>query len=233
MEILNAIFDLVKEHGALTSILSITAFIALIFYRNKLSERWKSLRKVSVKVKVNDEEEKVNATDLDIINHEIFVTIEHWLESKIPTIILKTEFRTLVFTKYLDLYFRAYKEVIFEFVKDGSYKEMKGPELKQFLLQIFTDVVNEYENNMRKIKLPDVIIAKMKAKNNETLNLSRDLVSHITDNSFYNSEDNSLKVYSFLNIVLSILENTLAHCEELSNTLNGELKGIKFEGVSE
>jgi len=42
-----------------------------------------------------------------------------------------------------------------------------------------------------------------------------------------------LKVYSILNILLTILENTINSSEGVCNSINGALKGLTFEGKTE
>ena len=46
---------------------------------------------------------------------------------------------------------------------------------------------------MKKSNIPEVIILKMKLKNNDSLNLTIDLINSICDSNFYNSDDNLLK----------------------------------------
>ena len=50
----------------------------------------------------------------------------------------------------------------------------------------------------------------------------------ICNSTFYNSENNLLKVYSILNIILSVLENTISHSQATCNSINGQLKGLIF-----
>ena len=76
-------------------------------------------------------------------------------------------------------------------------------------------------------------IEKMKTKNNDTITLTIDLIEGICNSQFYDSENNYLKVYSILNILLSVLENTISHSEGVCNSINGALKGLSFEGKIE
>ena len=60
-----------------------------------------------------------------------------------------------------------------------------------------------------------------------------DLIEGICNSRFYDSEKNFLKVYSILNILLSVLENTISNSESVCNSINGALKGLKFDGKVE
>jgi hypothetical protein len=86
---------------------------------------------------------------------------------------------------------------------------------------------------MKKQGIPDIIIEKMKVRNNDTLNLTIDLIEGVCNSRFYNSKNNLLKVYSILNILLSILENTISHSELVCNSINGQLKGLEYGGFKE
>jgi len=47
------------------------------------------------------------------------------------------------------------------------------------------------------------------------------------------SDDNYLKLYSILNIILSILENTISNAGPICDSINGELKGKSMDGHTE
>ena len=233
------LFALVGEHGILTFLIVLVGFVIFMLAKaNLLGDVFKGIGKIfkrrgGEKIEVKTSSTQVQVKESDIINHEIFNLIDFWVYSKIPTMELRTDFRTAVFQKYLHIYFKSYKDVLHICVNNGAYKEMDNPELRQNLLKVITDIVFDYESEMRKDKIPEIIITKMKSKNNDALNLTIDLINSICDSDFYNSEHNLLKVYSFLNIVLSILENTMSHCEDVSDNINGELKGLRFGGYKE
>ena len=83
---------------------------------------------------------------------------------------------------------------------------------------------------MKMIGIPDVIITKMKFSLNDRIDLTMDLINSICDSSFYDSENNNLKIYTFLNIIHSILDNTISNVEPVCNSLNGELSGLSMDG---
>ena len=174
-----------------------------------------------------------NITDSDIINHDIFNYIDFWMYSKVPTFQFSTEYRTAVFRKYLTIYLRNYKKDISSFVNSNEYKTMDDAKVWKALLNLINTIVYDYEREMIDSGLPKVVVDKMKVKNNDTITLTFDLIEGICNSPFYKSESNYLKVYSILNILLSVLENTIANSEAVCNSINGQLKGLKFEGYTE
>jgi len=175
----------------------------------------------------------IEVRESDVINHEIFTHIDFWLYSEIPTMEFSSNYRNVVFRKYLHIYFKAYKDTLHVFVNSCKYKKMDDSELRQSFMKLITDTIFKYESEMSIIGIPQIIINKMKARNNDTLSLTIDLVNSICDSGFYNSENNLLKVFSLLNIILSILENTVTNNVEVCNSLNGELKGLSMDGFTE
>jgi len=169
----------------------------------------------------------------DIINHDIFNYIDLWMYSKVPTFQFSTEYRTVVFRKYLTIYLRCYKRELSDFVKSGEYKNMGQSTLWKSLLDMINHIVWNYEKECKEIGIPEVIITKMKLKNNESIQLTIDLINNISNSQFYESENNYLKVYSTLNIVLSVLENTISNSESICDSINGQLKGLSMDGKKE
>ena len=174
-----------------------------------------------------------NLTDSDISNHDIFNYIDFWMYSKIPTFQFSTEYRTAVFRKYLTIYLRNYKKNISKFVTDKKYQEMDQAQIWTELLSLINTVVYDYEREMLEVGLPKIVVDKMKLKNNDTITLTIDLIEGICNSQFYTSDKNLLKVYSILNILLSVLENTISHSEDVCDSINGQLKGLTFEGKKE
>jgi hypothetical protein len=169
----------------------------------------------------------------DILNHDIFNYVDFWMYSKIPTFQFSTEYRTVVFRKYLTVYLRCYKKELSEFTKSGKYKEMEQAELWKSLLDMINHIVWDYERECKELGIPDIIITKIKLKNNESIQLTIDLINNISNSQFYESENNLLKVYSILNIILSVLENTISNSETICNSINGQLKGLTMDGRTE
>lgn len=228
--------EIVQNYGVKGAIVVILVIVILSFFKTDAFNKFigKFFDKIIEKAfKKKKKEDVVQVAESDVINHEIFNYIDFWVYSKIPTINFSTDFRTAVFRKYLQLYLKAYKDELHIFVNEGKYKSMDNSQLRTTLLKVITDVIYAYETEMRAAGIPIIVIDKMKAKNLETLNLTLDLTNSICDSQFYNSPNNLLKAYSFLNIILSILENTMASVEDVCNSINGELKGLTMDGFTE
>jgi len=233
------ISSIVEKYGFKGSV-----FIIIIFlFSSMLKSDWFSsfLAKISDKFvekfmrnKVKDVSSSIKAiTDSDITNHDIFNYIDFWTYSKVPTIQFSTEYRTVVFRKYLTIYLKSYKRKISDFVNSREYQEMDDAKVWRALLDLINQIVYSYEKEMIESGIPKIIVDKMKAKNNDTITLTIDLIEGICNSQFYDSEKNFLKVYSILNILLSVLENTISNSENVCNSINGQLKGLKFDGKIE
>lgn len=186
-----------------------------------------------IKGKTKGEKPAGIITESDILNHDIFSYIDLWMFSKIPTLQFSTEYRTLVFRKYLSIFLKKHKDNILIYVTNKEFETMDESQLWNSLLNLINDIIYDYEKEMEKTGIPKVIIEKMKIKNNDTISLTIDLVSGVCNSGFYKSEKNLLKMYSILNIMLSILENTIFSSEHICNSINGQLKGLSMDGKKE
>jgi hypothetical protein len=166
-------------------------------------------------------------TEADITSHEIFNYINLWKFSMVPTINFSTEYRTVVFRKYLSIYLECYKSDLKSFLQT-DYKSMGASEIKGAFLDLINKIIYDYERLMVDAGIPKIIIEKMKVRNNDTINLTIDLIEGICGSNFYDSDNNYLKVYSILNIILSVLDNTISNSESTCNSINGQLAGLSF-----
>jgi hypothetical protein len=167
-------------------------------------------------------------TESDISNHDIFNYIDFWTYSKVPTFQFSTEYRTIVFKKYLSVFLKSYKRGLQEFVQSKDYQKMDQSELWKSLLSLLNKIIMEYERECEELGIPKIVVLKMKSKNNDTITLTIDIIESITNSQFYESEQNFLKMYSILNILLSILENTISNSVSVCNSINGQLKGLSI-----
>lgn len=173
----------------------------------------------------------INISDID--NHDVFNYIDFWTYSKVPTFQFSTDYRTAVFRKYLVLYLKNYKKNIEKFIENKEYETMDKPKILKSFLNLINQTVYDYEREMIEAGIPLIIIEKMKVKNNDNILLTIDLVEGICSSQFYDGEKNLLKVYSILNILVSILENTINGTEAICNSINGQLKGLRFNNFIE
>jgi hypothetical protein len=179
-----------------------------------------------MKRKVKDIPHEVSESDIS--NHDIFNYIDFWTYSKVPTFQFSTEYRTVVFKKYLSVFLKSYKRGLQEFVQSKDYQKMDQSELWKSLLSLLNKIIMEYERECEELGIPKIVVLKMKSKNNDTITLTIDIIESITNSQFYESEQNFLKMYSILNILLSILENTISNSVSVCNSINGQLKGLSI-----
>jgi hypothetical protein len=234
----DTISKIFKEYGVTGSFM----FVIILFFSFAIKNQWFSdlFSKISEKIvekfmknKTRDISNLKKITESDIKNHDIFNYIDFWTYSKVPTFQFSTEYRTVVFRKYLTIYLKNYKRNIEKFVQSSDYQNMDEATLHKNMLNLINLIIYDYEKEATEIGIPKIVIEKMKIRNNDTLTLTLDLIEGVCDSQFYNSEKNFIKVYSIMNILLSILENTISNSESVCNSINGQLKGLTFDGKTE
>lgn len=238
-EVTQFIKTLIEKHGFIGLLSVILVYIGIAIFKStwfsnlitKISDRFIEGFINKNKNDIEDTIKKIN--DSNLMNHDVFNYIDFWKYSKVPTFQFSTEYRTLVFRKYLTIYLENYKENILKFINTKDYETMDEPELLKAFLNLINQTVYDYEREMIEAGIPSIIIERMKIKNNDNILLTIDLVEGICSSPFYNSEKNRLKVYSILNILLSILENTVNKTEDVCRSINGALSGLEFGGKIE
>lgn len=206
------------------NIFGLPKIVTKIFYK---------LFEVILKRKITSDESSGDVkviSESEIFNHDIFNYLNFWIHSKIPTLEFSTDFRTVVFRKYLTIYLKKYKENFKKFIEEKSFCDMDDTQLWNSVLSLINEIIYDYETEMMASGIPRVIIEKMKSKNNDRISLTIDLIEGICNSPFYNSDKNYLKVYSILNIYLAILENTITESIKVCDSINGQLKGMSMDG---
>jgi hypothetical protein len=230
---------MVEQHGIKGVLIS--AFLFAIYTFIKSEWFGKSMGKISdwfidkfMTSKIKDADvsvRKINTSDIE--NHDIFNYIDFWTYSKVPTFNYLTDYRNAVFRKYLTIFLKTYKRNIESYIKDKQYEDMDEPQILKSFLNLINQTVYDYERELLEVGIPNIIIEKMKVKNNDNILLTIDLVEGICSSQFYDSDKNLLKVYSILNILQSVLETTINGSIAVSSTINGQLKGLTYLGFTE
>lgn len=224
---------LLESSGIKAPLLSLAIFIILMLIKSEWFN--KLLTKITdffvenfMRRKTKDDSLFRSISESDISNHDIFNYMDFWKYSKVPTFTFSTEYRTIVFRKYLTIYLKSYKENIFKYVSNLEYQKMDNAKLSTSLLNLINTIVFDYEREAKEAGIPAIVIEKMKVKNNESISLTLDLIEGVCSSQFYTSDKNLLKVYSILNILLSVLENTISSAEVVCNSINGQLNGLTY-----
>lgn len=233
MEEVNYMMDIFKQYGiAGVVVVGIASLLIIVmkteWMKKLLTKLGDKLVEWFMKEKTKNSGSAMKIAETDICNHDIFNYIDFWKYSKIPTIQFSTEYRTAVFRKYLTIYLKSYKSNLKSFLEEKSYMEMDNAKIWKSFLDLINRIIYDYERDMAAEGIPKIVIEKMKAKNNETVGLIIDLIEGICSSNFYESEKNLLKVYSILNIIQSVLDNTISQADKVCNSINGQLAGLSI-----
>jgi hypothetical protein len=223
------LFRLIEEYGIKGFIFALLIILTTAIVKTNWFSKWwtKTVDRtiewfMKKKVKGN------LISESDIVNHDIFNYIDFWIYSKIPTFQFSTEYRTIIFRKYLTIYLRSYKKELYDFIQKGEYEDMDQSQLWKSFLDLMNKIVFSYEKEFEESGIPKIVVIKMKSKNNDAITLTIDLIEGISNSQFYEGDKNFLKIYSIMNIILSILENTISNSEMVCNSINGQLKGLSI-----
>lgn len=210
-----------KQYGLHGSILVIISFILWAI----LKSDWVSKKITSLFDGLFNKKQSNPINISHVVNHNMFNYIDFWIYSKVPTLNFSTEYRTVVFRKYLTILLMKYRDNVQKYISSAVYEKMDEQELWKSVLSLLNTIVYDYEKEMETMNIPKIVINKMKARNNETITLIIELTESVCSCEFYNSENNLLKIYTIQNILLAVLQNAISNSEIVCNTINGDLKG--------
>lgn len=171
---------------------------------------------------------EIKLSESDLIHHDMFSYIEYWTQSNINKIAFSTEFRTMVFRRYLKIYLNTYSKEIKHYLNEKSYKNMGDAELRNSIQSLLTNIEVKYESTMVEAGIPIVVIEKMRISNSTTSMMLFNMTENICDSLHYKSENNYLKVYSIMNTIQGILDAVITQSEKTCNLINGELSGKSY-----
>ena len=189
--------------------------------------------KETKKTKLDEEVMEESLSEDDLLNHDIFNYIDFWLTNQIPSMTLKSRYRTAVFRKYLKIYFKTYKYKLHEYVKSREYEKYTSVELRKSIFDLFLNITKAMENDMMSNDIPNVIITKMKHAHRSRNELALESTISVCDRNIYDTKLNRMKVYSILGLIYPILDNTITNIEPVCDNLNGELGGLSIDGFTE
>ena len=232
------LFDSLGEFGIGGLIVSLVTFIYWIIEKTfgipaVISNIFYKFVDWFLKVKIKDIKQISNIKESDVLNHDIFNYLDFLIYSQIPTIQFSSEYRTVVFRKYLTIYLQKYRSNLHSWVNNKQFEDMDHSELWNSILSLINKTIYDYEKEMSDVGIPKIIIEKMKAKNNDAISFTIDLLEGICNSEFYSTEKNLLKVYSILNIMLSVLAKTITSSGPICDSINGQLKGLSMDGKTE
>jgi hypothetical protein len=232
------ILDGIGEFGLGGVIISLLTFIYWIIEKtfgipSVISKLFYKLVDHLLKIRVQGLPQMSTIKESDVINHDIFNYLDFLIYSQVPTIQFSSDYRTIVFRKYLTIYLQKYRNNLHTWVTSKKFEEMDHSELWTSILSLINSTIYDYEKEMINIGIPKVIIEKMKVKNNDAISFTIDLLEGICNSEFYSTEKNLLKVYSILNIMLSVLAKTITSSGPICDSINGQLKGLTMDGITE
>lgn len=219
----------------------IVSFLTLVFWLIEkifgvppiLSNLFYKFIDLFVKVKIKDLKKVSDIKESQVFNHDIFNYLDYMIYSQVPTLNFSSEYRTVVFRKYLTIYLQKYRYNIYNWVQSRKFEDMENSELLSSIFALINDTVQDYEKEMENSGIPSIIIEKMKYKNNDSISVMMDLASDFCTSPFYLTEKNLLKVYSCLTVMLSILSKTITSSSYICDSINGQLKGMSMDGKTE
>lgn len=242
MDIFKLIYDGFEKHGIvfIFQVLLLFAIVAgmlllALWIKTKISD---SHSGSNVEVNVNLRDPPHSSLDetykthywQELNNHAFFRIIQRMINYEILHLEIKEPLRKAIFTDFLLFKFVVTQDKVKAFISNSDYENMAADAFHNQLYKLETEIIQEYEMMAKNNGIPDVVIGKFNAWHEGKAAIIYQFVNDICDASdWYIS--NTVKFYSFLNQMVSILDLVLIDARKTLVSLDGELDKVIYKGI--
>jgi len=134
--------------------------------------------------------------------------------------------KTELFRDMLKVKFTIWEREVKNMVNNIVNKQFKITNLEKVVIDNLIYVVTSYEDEWRKMGVPEIVIEKFNKWHKPHVDLIFETIKSIIAGKIYN--DKILLLNAILDLYLAMIVMTMADAEETLKRLNGELNGIKY-----
>ncbi len=249
-DIFKLLYDGFEKHGPtfifqilLLFILFSAVALCLLWLKKKItspnngSATNTNTNNINVNVKLEDEklhEDTHTApehTTKELLNHTFFRSIKKMTSYEIQHLDIKERLRRAIFRDFLLIKFTVIHNRIRAFIMAGDMNQMDTNTFHDKLSLLVTDIITEYEATALDEEIPEIVISKFNKWHSGKAETVFNFVNDICE-----ADDwyvlNTVKFYSFLNQMVSILDLTLIDARKTLINLNGELDKVVYKGIT-
>ena len=135
---LQDLITFLKSYGLHGSFLVIFSYITWMFLKTDFIS--KRITKFFDKIMDKKPSNPINISH--VVNHNMFNYIDFWIYSKVPTLNFATEYRTIVFRKYLTILLMKYRDNVQKYISSAVYEKMDDQELWKSVLTLLNTIVS-------------------------------------------------------------------------------------------
>jgi hypothetical protein len=215
---MSQLFNLASDYGLPFVILVFIGYVLYVYGKHRLFPHVKDSLRV----------EKLDST-AKLSYHSLFATINHRLNSEIPTLDLLPHkpVKQQMIRDLLSIYIRA----LFKVCKEIAETDMKdwAPEVWQDeIIKKISSINTEFVNNCKAHGIPDIVVEKFFRWNKSTQDIMFDGIMSLGSSAIFNS--NVARTNSLFFMVNLILVTTIADAEKTLKELNGDVHGQFYNG---
>ena len=183
--------------------------------------------------KTNDDEE----TKLNLINHPVFTRIEFNKNMVMTGFEFKNKGKELVFKEILFQHLNIYKAELEHLCSHLDGQEMDTNELLNRSTKAICEIMGKLQNfyvddasfTDEEKEVLKIVLDKYHIWDMEREQKTLEMIENICGSSFYPTTYS--KAVTILDMFLFFINDTIDDANKTLNSLNGDLKGLKFKGV--
>ena len=189
-----------------------------------------SLCALWAKRKWKNKNNSLKITKKTIKNHYIFSQIDYWKNEMIPNTKFGDEGRNAIIHDFLEIILTNTSNILKDFIVKKLENNTTQEEFHSDVIKMLFQIKNESESISIANGIPEKFIEKFNIWNTRTNIFTKGCIDNICRSKYYPT--NKDRFYAILNILMSAYESTILDGEKTLCSLNGELDGVIYKGIT-
>jgi len=202
----------------------------VIWAKNKILNDSPS-NNVNVSVSVEKEDFVTEHSCHELLTHTFFRSITRMIDQEIDKLEIVEPLRAKIFKNFLKIQFNVTHDLVRDFILEDHMNDLDIKVFHSKLYALVTKIINDYEAIAIKDEIPPIVIEKFNKWHNDKIDTIYNFINDICEaGDWYGS--NTVRFYSFLTQLVSMLDLTLLDARKTLVLLNGELDKVTYKGVT-
>lgn len=169
-------------------------------------------------------------TTEDLRLHPLWLFIETSLLTTLRNLPVKEPGRKLVAQDFLQIKFKAVRDALRPLTQWEDLRDLSGTELAGQVITALNKAIVLYEDEAASIRIPPLFLTRFQALHSPEVIRLQEQIEYLAVSDWL--PDNFVKLAVILQEVQSVLRRTLLDCERTLGTINGQLNGYVYRGIT-
>lgn len=169
-------------------------------------------------------------TTEDLRLHPLWLYIDTSLLTTLRNLPVKEPGRKLVAQDFLQIKFKAVRDALRPIALQDDLRDLSGTELAGQIITALNKAIVAYEDEAAATRIPSLFLQRFQALHSPEVIRLQEHIEYLAVSDWL--PDNFVKMAVILQEVQSVLRRTVLDCERTLGTINGQLNGYVYRGIT-